>query len=97
MGLHIVSVTTVHRDNKELGIITPREVVRLPMVLEKVSFIAWAISFAEAGTGVFTETAGAGAEADAVVAVEVGVAAREEVVTDEIEIEDPTTMSTRRL
>jgi hypothetical protein len=40
MGLRIVSVTTVHLDNKELGIITPREVIRLTMVLEEASFTA---------------------------------------------------------
>ena len=95
MGLHTVSVTTVHLDNKGLGIITPREVILLPMVLEEASFIAWVISFVEAGAAV-------GAEADTVVGAEVGAAvdkagggaeALEEVVTDEIKV--PTTTSQR--
>ena len=84
MGLHMVSITTVHRDCKAMVTITPRPVIRLPMVLVEAFFMAWVISFVEVGTGVFTEAAGAGAEADAVVAAEVGVAAREEVVTDEM-------------
>ena len=60
--------------------------------------MALVISFVEVGTGVFTKAgAGAGAEGRRSGGwEEVGVAAREEVVTDEIEIEDPTTASTRR-
>ena len=85
MGLHTVrGIITVHRDCKAMVTITPRPVIRLPMVLVEAFFMAWVISFVEVGTGVFTEAAGAGAEADAVVAAEVGVAAREEVVTDEM-------------